>query len=75
MKYFYFLIVKMAANYAKIGRVGRLQAGFEQVPVQTLWNFHNIVVKHQKLKIWRIKQKHVLLDKTKFKDHFSIGIA
>ena len=38
----------MAANYAKIDRVGRLEAGFEHVSiVQDLWNFHNIIVKDQ----------------------------
>ena len=33
----------MAANYAEIGRVGKLEAGFQQVPfVQIFWNFHCI---------------------------------
>ena len=28
----FFPIVKMAGNYAEIGRVGKLDAGFQQVP-------------------------------------------
>ena len=40
-------MVKMAAYYAEMGRVGKL-AGFQQVPfVQIFWKFHNIVLKHQ----------------------------
>ena len=36
----------MNANYAKICRVGNLEADFQQVPiVQFLWNFHNVVMK------------------------------
>ena len=35
----------MAAKYAKIDRVGSLDADFKQVPlVQTSQNFHNVVV-------------------------------
>ena len=42
-----FPIVQMAANYAEIGRVGKLKVGFLQVLlVQIFWNFHNIVMKH-----------------------------
>ena len=41
-------IVKMAANYAKINKVGSLDAGFQLVPlVQNFWNFLNIVTEHQ----------------------------
>ena len=32
-RYFHFPIVKMAANYPEIGRVGKLEAGFQQVPL------------------------------------------
>ena len=40
-----FSIVKMAANYAGIGRVGKFAAAFQQVRfVQLFWNCHNIVV-------------------------------
>ena len=51
--FLFFPIVKMAANYAKINRVGTLDAGFQHVPiVQNVWNFHNIVMEHQSFKIW-----------------------
>ena len=31
----------MAVKYGEIGRLGKLEAGFQQVPlVQTFWNFH-----------------------------------
>ena len=36
----------MAANYAEIGRVDKLEADFQQVPLN-FWNFHNIVMKHE----------------------------
>ena len=40
--------VKMAAKYAKIDRVGNVDASFQQVPlVQNFWIFHNTVMKHQ----------------------------
>ena len=40
-KYFYFLLVKMDANYAEICMVGNLEADFQQVPVNRLFlNFH-----------------------------------
>ena len=55
----------MAANYAKIDRVGSLDAGFQQVPlVQNSWNFHNIVLEHPSFKIWK-KQKKQKKNKTK----------
>ena len=38
----------MAANFTEIGRVGTLEAGFQQVP---FLNFHNIDMKHKLLKI------------------------
>ena len=42
----------MAANYAEIGRLGKLEADFQQIPfVKIFWNFHSIVVKYHKLKI------------------------
>ena len=46
MKYFQlFPILKIAVNYSEIGRVGKLEAGFQQVPVvQLFWKFHNIGV-------------------------------
>ena len=45
-----FPIVKMNANYAEICRVGN--ADFQQVQlVQFFWNFHNIIVKLQKIQI------------------------
>ena len=41
----FFPIEKMAAKYAKIDRVGSLDAGFQQVPpVQNFRNFYNIVI-------------------------------
>ena len=40
----FFQTVKMTANYAEIGRVGKPEAGFQQVPlVKNFWNIHNIV--------------------------------
>ena len=37
----------MAANYAAIAWVGKLEAGFQQVPLfQSFWNFHKIVKKY-----------------------------
>ena len=45
-------IVKVAAKYAIIDRVGSLDAGFQQIPlVQNFWNFHDIVMEHQKFEI------------------------
>ena len=53
----FFLILKMAAIYAEIGRVGKLEAGFQQVPiVQNFCNFH-IVMVHHGFKIHKEKQK------------------
>ena len=47
-----FPIVKMAANYAEIGRVCKLETDFQQVQrVQMFWNFDCIVMKHQSFKI------------------------
>ena len=47
-KNYIFPIVKMAANYAKINRVGMvgdLDAGFQPVSlVQNFWMFHSIVM-------------------------------
>ena len=44
-KIFHFPVVKMAANSAKIDRVGGLDKSFQQVLiVQNCWNFYNIVV-------------------------------
>ena len=41
----------MNANYAEICGVGNLEADFQRFPlVQCFWNFHNIVVKHQRFK-------------------------
>ena len=41
----------MNANYAEIYRVGTLEADLQYVQlVEFLWNFHNIVVKHQKFR-------------------------
>ena len=38
----------MAANYAEIDRVGKFEAGFQQVSlVQNFWNFHSIVMEQQ----------------------------
>ena len=54
--YSLFPILKMAANYAEICKVGKLEAGFQQVPFgQIFRNFHNIVVKYQQLKISKEK--------------------
>ena len=41
IEYFnFFLVVKMAEEYAKIGRVGILNAGFQQITVvKKFWNF------------------------------------
>ena len=41
----------MAAKYAEIGRVGKLEANFQQVHlVQTFLNLYNIVMEHQWIK-------------------------
>ena len=38
----------MAAKYAKIDRMGSLDADFKEVLlVQTFWKFQNIVIEHQ----------------------------
>ena len=38
----------MAAKYAEIGKVRKLEEGFKPVLlVQNFWNFHNIVKEHQ----------------------------
>ena len=38
----------MAAKYAEIGRVDKIEAGFQQGPlVQIFWNVHTIVMEHQ----------------------------
>ena len=48
----------MVAKYAKLERVDRLAANFQQAPlVQNFWNFHNIVIEHQKIKISEEKEK------------------
>ena len=48
----------MSGKYAEIGRVGKLEAGFQQVPfVQNFRNFHNIVMEHLLFKIGKEKQK------------------
>ena len=50
----------MATNYAKIDRVGNLNAGFQQVSlVQTFWNFHFIVMEYHYFKICEEKWKNV----------------
>ena len=57
---FIFTTVKMAAKYAEIARVGKLQADFKQVPhVQNFWNFHNIVMEQQEFKMRKNKKKNV----------------
>ena len=49
----------MNANYAEICRVGNLEADVQKVlRVQFIWNFHNIVVKHQKFKLSEEKYNH-----------------
>ena len=51
-----FPIVKMATNYVQISKVDSLEAGFQNVPfVYVFCYFHNIVVKHQQLKISKEK--------------------
>ena len=46
----------MAANYAEIGRVGKLEADFQQISVvESLRNFYNIVVKNEQLNISKEK--------------------
>ena len=43
----------MDANSTDIGRVGKLKAGFKQVPIiQIFRNFCNTVMKHKLLKIF-----------------------
>ena len=38
----------MAANYAEIGRVGKVEAGFQHIPfVKIFLNLHSIIVKYQ----------------------------
>ena len=40
-------VVEKAANYAEIGRAGKLEVDYQQVLlVKIFWNFHNIVMKH-----------------------------
>ena len=49
----------MAANYAKINKVGRSDADFQQAPlVQNFWNLHDIVMEHQWYKSSDEKQKN-----------------
>ena len=56
----FFPIVKVAAKYAKIDRVGNLDVGFQQVTLaQNFWNFHNIVIEHHLFKINEEKQKNI----------------
>ena len=54
----------MAAYYAEISRVGKLEAGFHQIHlVQIVWYFHSIVMKDNSLKITKEKLKNIFLDK------------
>ena len=58
----------MAEKYTKIGGVGNLEVGFQQGPfVQFFWKFHNIVVKHQELRIGKNESKIKLFSKVKAK--------
>ena len=53
---FPFSRIKKNANYAEIGRVGKLETDFQQCPCSYIfWKFQNIVVKHQPLKIRKEK--------------------
>ena len=45
--FIFFPIAQMAAKYAKIDRVDRLELGFQQVPLVQNFYFHNSIVKHQ----------------------------
>ena len=57
----------MAANYAEIGRVGKLEADFQQVSiVQIFWNVNNIVIKHQ--------SKNIFFDRNSKTNHFFIEV-
>ena len=48
IEYFMFSIVKMAAKYAEIARVGKLVAGFQQVLlIQNFRDFNIIFMEHQ----------------------------
>ena len=56
----------MAAKYAKIDRVGSLDADFQQIPLlQTFWNFQNTVMEHQSFNIIEEKQKIFLVKTSK----------
>ena len=47
----FYAIIKMAANYSEIGRLGKLEAAFQQVPlVHFFLSFRNTVMKHQSFK-------------------------
>ena len=53
----------MAANYAEIGRVGKLKADFQQVLVVKIFRtFYNIVMKHKSVKISKEIQNNNFLD-------------
>ena len=66
----------MAAIYAEIGRVGKLQAVFQQVRlIKMSWNFHNIVMKHHLLKLgtkYKICSQKKKKKKKKKKNHFTL---
>ena len=60
---FIFSHVKLAAKHVEIGRVYKLEALFQQIPlVQNFWNFHNFVVEHQYFN----KQKQKILSNRVF---------
>ena len=55
----------MAAYYAITDRVYGLDVGFQQVLlVQSFWNFHYIVKKHQSFKIIEEKQNDIFSQKS-----------
>ena len=65
----------MNANYAKICRLGELEAYFQQVSlVQFFWHFQYIVVKDQWFKFSKEKTKNIFLD-LDLKKSFTIELA
>ena len=54
----------MAANYAEIGRVGKLKADFHQVLLIKIFRtFYNIVMKRKSVKFSKKIQNNIFLDK------------
>ena len=67
----------MAANYAKVNRVGRMEAGFQRSTCSKIltvlfWNIHNSesMEKGKTLFPYQNFQKHILLKKISSSDRF-----